>query len=758
MDDVLNELYPKRPLLWNMFLPACGTTTNVYIRHAPSTEKVDSAEHRVLGYIFAEYSFLLVCRAPSKTRQSSTEQGSATEQVILANRQQILIYWYLCHDGFVRNVTLKTEPFDSFFAYTERSAHSLELGGFYGLGKKLDDWINTATHWHIFYYERKWQENLRCLDSVMSIVTIKPKADGQVRIYFWTGKYFKISFLLTAVDNRLKFCAWFRKRLTRKILAFFQGVKQGCDGVGDEPVFLRSRSVIDIALDFELLKSPTWCYHRQLATYTTYLKFDIYAQKKNNPFDPRTYQSQIQNILGIIFNAANETLVEKIYCPGFAAILYDETNPINFADTTTVITVHSLVYIYSFGFINASFNIWLFVLATVFEECGYVPGKFERNNFFRLILGSWCLMSVILTNCYNGIMITELNAPLDSSHPTLFDHLLCERISKNDTFKIFKRFRHYYKRIENNSELLVQGEDLPKYGYDRVGWYLVILATLRDCQTKDSIYCQPGYTNIQEFDNPFAARKCFNLISLPNGYVSGYANIPEFLDHLLRSLTFRVRYMQYTKTSASSREMRLLNFFNPRHTHHPTGFQYLNLNQTFVQVQGSMERELVQCGKSVYISNSDVIEAEFDFLTKQYPSRRFYKGKEIYEEVTYRWHTSLAGVSHVPKYFKYLIESGIYRRLQLEEIYQKYLRRKHFKTETVIGAVRLDGALFTLFLICGAIVLLASFVAIVEIRDRLVPFVRQGMISKLRDSFVKLAREKESDLLGHPKSVELPND
>lgn len=39
-----------------------------------------------------------------------------------------------------------------------------------------------------------------------------------------------------------------------------------------------------------------------------------------------------------------------------------------------------------------------------------------------------------------------------------------------------------------------------------------------------------------------------------------------------------------------------------------------------------------------------------------------------------------------------------------------------------------------------------------------VPFVRQGMISKLRDSFVKLAREKESDLLGHPKSVELPND
>ncbi|OXA36528.1 hypothetical protein Fcan01_28707 [Folsomia candida] len=132
------------------------------------------------------------------------------------------------------------------------SAHSLELGGFYGLGKKLDDWINTATHWHIFYYERKWQENLRCLDSVMSIVTIKPKADGQVRIYFWTGKYFKISFLLTAVDNRLKFCAWFRKRLTRKILAFFQGVKQGCDGVGENLFFLRSRSVIDIALDFEL--------------------------------------------------------------------------------------------------------------------------------------------------------------------------------------------------------------------------------------------------------------------------------------------------------------------------------------------------------------------------------------------------------------------------------------------------------------------------------------------------------------------------
>ncbi|OXA40840.1 hypothetical protein Fcan01_24174 [Folsomia candida] len=605
------------------------------------------------------------------------------------------------------------------------SNHSLEMGGFYGFGKKLDTWIYAATFWHVFYYEGWWQADLRCKDSIMTIVTIKPKSDGPLRIHFWTGKYFKVSLLFSAVDNQLKFCVWFKNGLHRQIPSVYQGERHRCDAEG--PVIIRGRSIVDITLDFELLKSLTWCYHRQFTTYTTYLKFDIYEQKGKNPFDARIHKSHLQNILGVIFNAANETLAQTSFCRGYDAILYDETNRIGFLDTTTVITIHTLgfafiscyreeyltfkfyitpfklrlwvsllislitiiaittVYLYAFRFTNASLHIWLYVLAKTFEEGGNLPGKLERNNFLRLILGSWCLMSVILTNCYNGIMITELNAPLDSSHPTLFDHLFCERISKNDTFKIFKRAQYYYKK---KPPLFVQGEKLPTYGYERIGWYLAMLSYLRDSTKKDSSPHNPEHKQIQ-FANPFAERECFHLLSLPNGYVSGYANIPEFLDHLFRYLIFQVQYMEYPDTSASMNDMQLLDFFDPRHTHHPKGFQYLNRNQTFPQVQGSMERELVQCGKSVYISNSDVIEAEFNFITKQYPSKRFYKGKDIFEEVTYRWQILLEGMSNVPKYFKYLIESGIYRRLQMEEIYQKYLRRERFKPQTDIGAVAL---------------------------------------------------------------------
>ncbi|OXA45859.1 hypothetical protein Fcan01_18949 [Folsomia candida] len=73
------------------------------------------------------------------------------------------------------------------------------------------------------------------------------------------------------------------------------------------------------------------------------------------------------------------------------------------------------------------FSAWLFVLATLFEETGFLPSKIEKHTFFRFTLGTWCLMSVILTNCYNGIMITELNAPLKLFHPDTFDHLRCRQ-------------------------------------------------------------------------------------------------------------------------------------------------------------------------------------------------------------------------------------------------------------------------------------------------------------------------------------------
>lgn len=71
------------------------------------------------------------------------------------------------------------------------------------------------------------------------------------------------------------------------------------------------------------------------------------------------------------------------------------------------------------------FSAWLFVLASLFEESGFMPSKIEKAAFFRICFGIWSIMSVILTNGYNGIMISDLNSPRRLAHPEYFDDLRC---------------------------------------------------------------------------------------------------------------------------------------------------------------------------------------------------------------------------------------------------------------------------------------------------------------------------------------------
>jgi hypothetical protein len=76
----------------------------------------------------------------------------------------------------------------------------------------------------------------------------------------------------------------------------------------------------------------------------------------------------------------------------------------------------------------------------MFEETSSVPLKLEQKTFYRLSIGIWCLMVAILTNCYNGLMITDLNSPLPGSKIESFRDLLCDRslFENNKDFNITK--------------------------------------------------------------------------------------------------------------------------------------------------------------------------------------------------------------------------------------------------------------------------------------------------------------------------------
>ncbi|OXA49824.1 hypothetical protein Fcan01_15863 [Folsomia candida] len=77
------------------------------------------------------------------------------------------------------------------------------------------------------------------------------------------------------------------------------------------------------------------------------------------------------------------------------------------------------------------------LLSNMCEEGFPVPGKLEKTIFFRTSFGAWILMSVILVNCYNGIIITDLNAPLPGESPSVFKDLLCQgKILTSEDYKV----------------------------------------------------------------------------------------------------------------------------------------------------------------------------------------------------------------------------------------------------------------------------------------------------------------------------------
>lgn len=135
---------------------------------------------------------------------------------------------------------------------------------------------------------------------------------------------------------------------------------------------------------------------------------------------------------------------------------------------------------------------------------------------------------------------------------------------------------------------------------------------------------------VKEFVNPLTSTQCFHFLSLPTEYMSGWASSPDFLNYLTSSLLERI-FRTNAMPKVTTRDMQLLNFFHPGNTHHPHGFQYFNFNQTFRELQRSVEYELLECGKSAYISSMDIIKTEHNFLAKYYPSKRFYKGKGTFD-------------------------------------------------------------------------------------------------------------------------------
>lgn len=221
--------------------------------------------------------------------------------------------------------------------------------------------------------------------------------------------------------------------------------------------------------------------------------------------------------------------------------------------------------------------------------------------------------------------------------------------------------------------------------------------------------------------NPFAITECFALISLPAGSISEFLIYPEFLAYLnlaaKKDLDFNL-----LSTGVGEKNLEIFNLLDPKHAHYPRGFQYFDRNQTLVDLRNAVESQLVECGKSVFISRPDNIHTEFQFMTRHYPSKKFYKGKEVLGVSPIGWYFYRVGVSKVPRYFKRVVETGIFHRLRDEDNFQKLLSRSPVSKNTMeqsVQLVELCGAILTVFIICGICISGAILIFVAEIRYKM---------------------------------------
>lgn len=182
--------------------------------------------------------------------------------------------------------------------------------------------------------------------------------------------------------------------------------------------------------------------------------------------------------------------------------------------------------------LRGSFCPWLYLLGGLLEDGVPILRKLEKESAFRLVFGCWIIVCVLLTNCYNGLMITGLNAPFSASSINSFRDLVCDWQEVN------------FQNVSKKHNLLHIGTfDLQLYLNYVEGLY--------------------GYGDKIENPYPSASSHCFSILS----FTADVVHIPKFFAFLAM---FYHAYDPYSHVEFLDKIAHsVLNLLSPKQRHFP---------------------------------------------------------------------------------------------------------------------------------------------------------------------------------------------
>lgn len=234
-----------------------------------------------------------------------------------------------------------------------------------------------------------------------------------------------------------------------------------------------------------------------------------------------------------------------------------------------------------------------------------------KITFIRLILGTWSLFLIFLTNAYDGLMITDLNAPLRGSHPIYWKYLVCDT---NDRLNLLS--------ASQSDQLSMQSWVNRMTGSQRGASYWK-----NSVADRINEFIKPGDQNVSQ--------DCFRLLSHVKKEKPGIRNY-DFLIYLGTETHYlydinNPRYLAIFKKHQSIKGATylslLLDFANPKHAYHAEVMNnYVKINKTQVTPEiadAAVEQEAAGCEKTVLITKSRMISAQLGHPSKWYPSKEW---------------------------------------------------------------------------------------------------------------------------------------
>jgi hypothetical protein len=172
----------------------------------------------------------------------------------------------------------------------------------------------------------------------------------------------------------------------------------------------------------------------------------------------------------------------------------------------------------------------------------------------------------------------------------------------------------------------------------------------------------------------------------------------------------------------------MLSLLYPGHAREPQSIKRVTSQEerfyTMEELAVADELEITNCEqKSAYITNSDLISTEMDFLSKNYVDKQFYTKKDDMIRMEMEtWKFDKVRKTKIPNLYRWIIDSGIYYRLEVEKEGRQNRGREPLvkiqkEKARLEGVSSLSGGLITLFMLCSGLMSL-SFMSFIFLECR----------------------------------------